>query len=113
MVHGPALGHLPGIEAGGAFRPVGVLLLLVQHDEADVFQRREHRAAGSHHDVGPTGLDHLPLQKPFGVVEGRVLHCHPSAEGLLQAADHLRRQADLRHQYQGGLAPLQRALNQL
>ena len=113
VVHGPALGHLPGIEAGCAFRPVGVLLLFVQHDEADVFQRREYRTAGAHHDVGPAGLDHLPLQQALGVTESRMLHRYPPAEGLLQAADHLGSQADLRHQHQSSLAQLQRALDQL
>ena len=80
MVGGAALGHLPRVKAGGVLRLIGVLLFLVHHDEADVRQRREHRAAGAHHDVGPAGLYHPPLQKALGVAEGGVLHRHPLAE---------------------------------
>ena len=37
------LGYVPGVVAGGVFRLVAALLLLVQNNEAQVFQRREHR----------------------------------------------------------------------
>ena len=42
-----------------------------------------------------------------------MLHRHPRAEGVLQAADHLGRQADLRHQNQRLTPKLQRAADQL
>ena len=106
-------GHLVGRVAGRGFGAVGVLLLLVDDDEADVFQRREDRAAGAHHDIGAAVLDHLPLQKPLGMVEGRMLHGHPLAEPALQSQDHLGRQADLRHQHQCPLAQLQAPLDEL
>ncbi len=77
-------GALPGDLVGGVarcgFRPVGVLLLLINDDKADVFQRRKHSAAGTNHDICTTILDHLPLQQAFGVVECGVLHRHPAAE---------------------------------
>ena len=62
------------------FRPVGVLLLLVNDDKADIFQRRKHRAAGAHHDICTAVLDHLPLQQTLGVVERGVLHRHAAAK---------------------------------
>ena len=75
---------LPGDLMGGVarcgFRPVGVLLLLVNDDKADIFQRRKHRAAGANHDICTTILDHLPLQQTLGVVERRVLHRHAAAK---------------------------------
>ena len=110
---GPPPGHLLGGIPGGRFRPVGVLLLLVDDDQPDGVQRRKHRAAGAHHNVGPAVLDHLPLEQPLGVVEGRVLHRHPPAEPLFQAADHLGGEADFGHQHQGLFAQGQAPLDQL
>ena len=106
-------GHLVGRIAGRGFRAVGVLLLLVNDDKTDIFQRRKHSAAGANHDICTAVLDHLPLQKAFGVVEGRVLHCHPAAKLALEPQDHLRGQADLRHQHQRTPALLQTAGNEL
>ena len=106
-------GHLVGGVAGRGFGTVGVLLLLVDDDEADVFQRREDGAAGAHHDVGPAVLDHLPLEQPFRVVEGRVLHGHPPAELALQPQDHLGGQADLRYKHQRPPPQLQTPLDEL
>ena len=90
-----------------------MLLLLIDDDEPDVFQRRKDGAAGAHHDVCAAILDHLPLQKAFGVVEGRVLHRHPAAKLTFEPQDHLRGQADLRHQHQRTPALLQTAGNEL
>ena len=77
-------GTLPGDLVGGVarrgFRPVGVLLLFVNDDKADVFQRRKHCAAGAHHDICTAVLNHLPLQQTLGMVERGVLHRHPAAE---------------------------------
>ena len=75
-------------------------------------QRCKHRAAGAHHDVGVALLDHPPLQQPLGVVEGGMLHRQPAAEGGFEAADHLGRQADLRHQHQRPAALSQRFLDE-
>ena len=77
---GTLAGNLVGRVARCGFRPVGVLLLLVNDDKADIFQRRKHCAAGAHHDICAAILDHLPLQQAFGVVECRVLHCYAAAE---------------------------------
>ncbi len=106
-------GHLVGGVAGRGFRAVGVLLLLVNDDKADVFQRRKDGAAGADHDIRAAVLDHLPLEQPLGVVERRVLHRHPAAKLALKPQDHLRRQADLRHQHQRPAAQLQAALDEL
>ena len=73
-------GDLVGRVARRGFRPVGVLLLFVNDDKADVFQRRKHSAAGADHDICTTILDHLPLQQTFGVVECGMLHRHAAAE---------------------------------
>ena len=106
-------GHLVGRVAGRGFGAVGVLLLLINDDKADVFQRGEDRAAGAHHDIRAAVLDHLPLEQALGVVEGGMLHGHPFAKLAFQPQDHLRGQADLRHQHQRPAAHLQAVLNEL
>ena len=47
------------------------------------------------------------------MVEGRVLHRNPAAKLTLEPQDHLRGQADLRHQHQGLAAQLQAPGNEL
>ncbi len=66
-----------------------MLLLLVDDDKADVFQRGEDRAAGAHHDIRAAVLDHLPLEQALGVVESGMLHGHPLAKLAFQPQDHL------------------------
>ena len=90
-----------------------MLLLLVDDDEADVFQWGKDGAPGPHHDVGAAVLYHLPLEQALGVIEGRVLDGHPPPEPALEAEDHLRRQADLRHQHEGAAAQRQTPLDEL
>ena len=109
----PLPGHLVGGVPGRGLGAVGVLLLLVDDDEADVFQRGKDGAPGPHHDVGTAVLYHLPLEQTLGVIEGRVLDGHPPPEPALEAEDHLRRQADLRHQHEGAAAQRQTPLDEL
>ena len=91
-----------------------MLLLLVDDDEADAFPvGRRRRSRVPHHDVGAAVLYHLPLEQTFGVIEGRVLDGHPPPEPALEAEDHLRRQADLRHQHEGAAAQRQTPLDEL
>ena len=109
----PLPGHLVGGVPGRGLGAVGVLLLLVDDDEADVLQRGKDGAPRPHHDVGTAVLYHLPLEQTLGVVEGRVLDGHPPPEPALEAEDHLRRQADLRHQHEGAAAQRQTPLDEL
>ena len=109
----PLPGHLVGGVPGRGFGAVGVLLLLVDDDEADVLQRGKDGAPGPHHDVGAAVLYHLPLEQALGVVQGRVLDGHPPPEPALEAEDHLRRQAYFRHQHEGAAAQRQTPLDEL
>ena len=76
--------------ARGGFALVGVLLLLIQNDEADIFKRGEDCAARAHNNIGVALLDHPPLQQTLCVVERAVLHSQPAAEHCLKPPDHLR-----------------------
>ena len=110
--HGAFFGHIVGIIARGRLTLIGVLLLLVHDDKAEILQRCKDGAAGAYYDVGIALLDHAPLQKPLGIVERRVLHGQAAAEGGFETADHLRCQADFRHQHQRSAAQRKRALDQ-
>ncbi|MPN61463.1 hypothetical protein SDC9_209200 [bioreactor metagenome] len=52
--------------AGGIFRLVRSLLLLVHNDKPDVFKRREHCAARAKHDLYLASADTLPLVVALG-----------------------------------------------
>ena len=71
---------LVGGIARGGFRPVGVLLFLIDDDQANILQRRKHCAAGAHHDICTAVLNHLPLQQTLGMVKCGVLHRYAAAE---------------------------------
>ena len=82
-------------------------MLLVDHDEAEVLQRREHRRARADHDLHAARADVLPLVVPLARREMAVQHGHarllPGKAGA-KALHRLRRQRDLRHQHQRGAA---------
>ena len=59
--HGAFFGHIVGIIARGRLTLIGVLLLLVHNDKAEILQRCKDGAAGAYHDVGIALLDHPPL----------------------------------------------------
>ncbi len=76
------------------------LVLLVDHDQAQMGRRGEDRAARADHDLHAAGGNLLPVPVPLRVAQMAVQDgdgIEPSAE----AADRLRRQADLGHQHDG------------
>jgi hypothetical protein len=78
--HGAFFGHIVGIIARGRLTLIGMLLLLVHDDKAEILQRCKDGAAGAYHNVGIALLDHAPLQKAFSVIERRVLHSQTAAD---------------------------------
>ena len=95
------LGHLPGMVADHALRLVAALLLLVQDDEAGIWQGGKHRRPGAD-DHGGLPVPHpLPLVIPLPGGQAAVKDCHLPAkvgqEDLQQAGG----EGDLRHQHHG------------
>ena len=81
VFHGGAfLGHIMGGIARRGFALIGVLLLLIQNNQAEILQRRKDGAAGAHHDIRVALLNHPPLQEPLGIAQRRVLHRKAAAE---------------------------------
>ena len=55
----PQPGHLSGIVPGGFFTAVGVLLLLIHDDKAELLQRGENGGTGAHYHIHLTTADAL------------------------------------------------------
>jgi hypothetical protein len=81
------------------------VVLLVDHDDAEVVHRREHRRARAHRDARDAALEPGPLAEPLALGQPRVQDRHLVAEAGAEPRRELRRQRDLRHQHDGALAP--------
>lgn len=55
------LGGVAGVVARGIFGFVGILLLLIHDDEAEIAARGKNGASRSDHNARSSGLDALPL----------------------------------------------------
>ena len=107
VVSRPEIGDIEGIVARGALGRIAAVVLLVDDDDADMFQRREHRGARPDGDLGfPRTqtlpfVEALPRRKP--AVQDGAAHLKAGA----QLCEHLRRQRNFGHQKDGALPRLQ------
>jgi len=95
---GPALRDRAGVVARVPLVLVGAVVLLVDHDQPDVAQRREHRRARPHADAGLAAAQAQPLLLAFALAKARMEHGDDVAEAGLEAAHRLWRQPDLGHE---------------
>ena len=107
-------GHRARVVGGLVLLLVRGVVLLVDDDQAQVDERREHRRAraddDAHLPAGDGGVGEQPL--PRG--EPRVQHGDPGAgEPPLDARDGLPREADLGHEQEDRAAGLERRLRRL
>ena len=114
--HGAALGGPPagdraGVVAGVSLLLVGGVVLLVDHDQAELAQRREDGRAGTDADAGLAASQSPPLVVALARGESRVQDGEAIAEPRPEACHRLRRQADLRHQHDRPLAARQGRLD--
>ena len=105
-------GHVPGVIPGRVFRLIAALLLLVQDDQAHVFQRGEDGGPGAQHHLDLAPADTLPLVVALRHPQGAVEHGHLVPKTGGEPPHHLGRQHDLRHQDHGPPPPAQYFLNQ-
>ena len=96
------LGPLPGDFAGVIPRRrlllESRLVLLVDHDQAEMRRGSEDRAARADHDLHAAGGDLLPVPVPFGIAQVAVQD-GDRFEPFAKAADRLRREADLGNEH--------------
>ena len=89
---------------------IGALLLLVEHDQPQLAQRREHRRARAEHDVRLAAADALILVIALGQAKATVQQRHLRAEIGREPRHHLRRERNLRHQNHHGFPLAQQLL---
>ena len=87
---------------------VGRVVLLVDHDQAEVADRREDRRARADRDPRLAGAQAAPLVVALALAERRVQQRDRVAEARLEAPDGLRRERDLGHEHDHALAALER-----
>src|SRR5262245_9925806 len=80
------------------------LVLFVDDDKADVFQRREDARTGADADSGLALTNAIPFVKAFAVRERRMQNGDGVAEVRAQSPREHRRQRNLRHEHQRRLA---------
>ena len=113
MLRRTEAGNIPRVIARRGFRLVGMLLLLVHHDETEIITGGKHRRARTHHNAGVAALDAFPLVHPFADRERAVQHRHPTSVFTQEYRHHLRCQRYLRHQHDDLLAILQHPINEI
>ena len=79
-------------------------MLLVDHDQADVLERREHGRPRADDDVDVAAADALPLIVALAVGEAAVLDGDALAECLPEQERGGRRQRDFRNEHQHAAA---------
>jgi hypothetical protein len=79
-------------------------VLLIDDDQPDVRQRREHRGAGADGDPRLPGAQPLPLIPALPVAQRGVQDRDDVAEARLKATERLRRERDLGHEHDCGLS---------
>ena len=98
LFQSPPQCHLFGGVPGIGFRLVGVLLLLVQDDKAQIRAGGKHRRAGSHHHLGFTLSGAFPLVVPLSHGKAAVKHRHLLSKVGCHQPQQLGGQGDFRHQ---------------
>ena len=100
--------QLARVVARRVVRDVAALVLLVDDDEAHVFQRRKDRRARADDHAHFAPADAPPLVIALSRGQARVQHRRVLAKARAEPHDHLRRQRDFRHEHDGRLAQLGR-----
>ncbi len=101
------LGSVPGMVTRGVLGFIGILLLLIDNDEAEIAARSKYGAPRTDHNACPAGFDALPLVVALPCPQRAVEHRNIISEVGGKNSQQLRGQGDLRHQNHSGSAPFQ------
>ena len=88
-------------------------MLLVNHDQANVVERREHGGAGTDADARFAGTQPQPLVMALALAEPGMEHRDDVAKAGLEATDGLRGERDLGNQHDRAPSGLERGLHRL
>ena len=103
--------HVARMVARCALGFVGILLLLVDNEQAEVLHGRKDGAARADDDARKAGADALPLIITLRERKAAVQDSDRITEVRRKRLDHLRRQRDLGHKHAGRTAGRQHAFN--
>ena len=109
-------GDVASVVARGFLLLVGVLVLFIDDDEAEVGARGEDGRPGADDDAGAAGADLVPLVVPLAFAEVGMEHGDfvlGGGEAGFEALDGLRGEGNLRHEHDGGLPALEDELDGL
>ena len=104
-------GHIAAVIARRLLLLVALIVLFVDHDQAEIAHRREHAGTRAHHHARLARADAAPLLGALGIGESAVQNRHAIAEAREELARHRRRERDLRHQQQRAAARRQRGFD--
>jgi hypothetical protein len=89
----------------------GRVVLFVDDDQAQAWQRHKDGQASAQHQIGLPQMGQQPVPQPLRGGQAAVqADQHAARKTLGKARFELRREIDLRHQHQGLLPPVQRIL---
>ena len=109
-------GQIARMVAGSVLLLVGVFVLFIDDDQAELFQGGKNGAARADDNARAAVVDLVPLVMPFAFGEMTVEHRHlllHRRKPALEALDGLRSERDFRHQHDGALAAVEHALDAL
>ena len=92
---------------------VGSFVFFIDHDEAEIFERREDGAARSDHDPRASGMNLVPFIVPLAFRQMAVQDRDAVldfGETALETLDRLRRQRNFRHEHDRSFSSRQRNL---
>ena len=104
--------NVEGVVAGRALRGIAAVVLFVQHDDAHIFDRSEHRRTCADGDAGAPLAQALPFVEALPRRKGAVQDGSRGAEACAQLGEHLRREGNFRHEENCRLARGERIGNE-
>ena len=107
------LGHVARVIARRALGLIGVLLLLVDDEQAEILHGCENRAARADNDARETRADAFPLVVALRERQAAVQNGDRVTEIGGKRLDHLRRQRNLRHEQDRALPRRERLRDQV
>ena len=104
-------GHVPPVIARRFFLLVARLLLFIDHDQPEIFDRRENGRARSHHHARLAAPHAPPFPRALHFRQRAVQHRDARAKSRAAQSAAPKRQRDFRNQNQRGLVPRKRRLH--
>ena len=93
--------HISTIITRSIFLFVGILMLFINDDYTNIFERSKDRTSGSDHDFAFPVFDFFPLFPSFAIIQVAVQNCYFSTKSIIKSFYHLWCKRDLRNQHQG------------